>query len=97
MALRDFLRDIQGAQSKMLDAQNKVSTGRAILRPSDDPRGLSDILRLSADKSEAEHYERNLEFGKSRLDFTDTALESLQSMVERVRSLALSAIGAETE
>ena len=96
MAIRDFLRDIQGAQSKMLDAQNKVSTGRAILRPSDDPRGLSDILRLSADKSEAKQYERNLEFGKSRLDFTDTALESLQGMLERVRTLALSAIGAET-
>ena len=96
MAMRDFLRDIQGAQSEMLDAQNKVSTGRAILRPSDDPRGMSDILRLTADKSEAAQYQRNLEFGRSRLEFTDTALESLQSMLERVRSLALSAIGTET-
>ena len=96
MAMRDFLRDIQGAQAKMLDAQNKVSTGRAILRPSDDPRGMSDILRLTADKSEAQQYQRNLAFGKSRLEFTDTALESLQNMLERVRSLALSAIGTET-
>ena len=51
MAMRDFLRDIQGAQAKMLDAQNKVSTGRAILRPSDDPRGMSDILRLTQERS----------------------------------------------
>ena len=96
MALRDFLRDIERTQTQMLDAQNKVSTGRAILRPSDDPSGMSDILRLSADKSEAGQYEKNLEYGRSRLDFTDTALESLQGMVERVRTLALSAIGSVT-
>ena len=96
MALRDFMRDIEGQRTQMLDAQNKVSSGRAILRPSDDPRAMSDILRLSADKSESAQYQRNLEFGKSRLDYTDTALASLQSMVERVRTLALSAIGSDT-
>lgn len=96
MAVRDFLRDTEGIRTQMLDAQNKVSTGRAILRPSDDPRGMSDILRLHADKSEAAQYQRNQEFGKSRLEYTDTALESLQSMVERVRTLALSAIGSDT-
>ena len=96
MALRDFMRDIEGARTQMLRAQNKVSSGRAILRPSDDPRGMSDILRLSADKSESAQYQRNLEFGKSRLEYTDTALASLQSMVERVRTLALSAIGSDT-
>ena len=96
MALRDFLRDIAGAREQMLDAQNKVSTGRAILRPSDNPQDMSDILRLHADKIEAQQYERNLEFGRSRLEFTDTALESIQNMVERVRFLALSAIGSPT-
>ena len=94
MALRDFLRDISGARDAMLDAQNKVSSGRRIQRPSDNPRDMSDILRLHADRSEAEQYERNLEFGRSRLEFTDTALEGLQNMVERVRFLALSAIGS---
>ena len=94
MAMRDFLRSISGTQEKMLEAQNKVSTGRAILRPSDNPLDMSDILRLNADKIEVSQYERNVEFGRSRLEFTDTALESLQSMVERIRFLALSAIGS---
>ena len=94
MAMRDFLRSISGTQEKMLEAQNKVSTGRAILRPSDNPRDMSDILRLNAHKIEVSQYERNVEFGRSRLEFTDTALESLQSMVERIRFLALSAIGS---
>ena len=96
MAMRDFLRDIAGAREAMLDAQNKVSSGKKILRPSDNPRDMSDTIRLNADKIEAEQYERNLEFGRSRLEFTDTALESLQSMVERVRFLALTAIGSST-
>ncbi len=96
MALRDFIRDISGARDAMLDAQNKVSSGRKIHRPSDNPRDMSDIVRLHADKIEEEQYKRNLEFGRSRLEFTDTALEGLQDMVERVRFLALSAIGSST-
>ena len=94
MAMRDFLRNVAGTQEKMLEAQNKVSTGRGILRPSDNPRDVSDIIRLNADKIEVSQYGRNVDFGRSRLEFTDTALESLQSMVERVRFLALSAIGS---
>ena len=94
--MRDFIRDVDRTQAQMLDSQNRVSTGRAILRPSDDPEAMSDILRLHADKSEALQYQRNVEFGKSRLEFTDTALDSLQSMLERVRTLGLSAIGAQT-
>lgn len=96
ISLRDFLRDLDSARTRMIDAQNKVSTGRSILRPSDSPRDMSDILRLRADKAEYEQYERNLEWGRSRLDFADTALASIQDMVERVRFLALSAIGSET-
>ena len=94
MALRDFLHDIYSAREQMLDAQNRVSSGRSILRPSDNPQDMSDILRLRADKIEAAQYERNLEYGRSRLEFTDTALESLQNMLERVRFLALSTIGS---
>ena len=48
MAIRAFLRDVANAKEGMLDAQNKSSTGRAILRPSDSPREMSDVLRLQA-------------------------------------------------
>ena len=93
MAIRAFLRDVGNAKEGMLEAQNKSSTGRAILRPSDSPREMSDVLRLRADKSEYKQYERNLQFAQSRLEFTDTVVGGLQDMVDRVRFLALSAIG----
>jgi hypothetical protein len=97
MALRDFLNNLDGAREKMNEAQNKISTGRSILRPADDPRDMSDILRLKADKVESEQYERNLEWGRSRLDFADTARASIQDMIERVRFLGLAAIGSQTD
>ena len=93
IALRNFLRSMDGARSGMLQAQNKVSSGRSILRPSDNPKDLSDILRLRADQVENEQYERNMKYATSRLDFADTALASLQDMIGRVRFLALSALG----
>ena len=94
MAMRDFLRDIANAREGMLDAQSRVASGREILRPSDNPRDMSDIIGLNADKIETEQYERNVEFGRSRLQFTETAIDGLQGMVERVRFLALSAISS---
>ena len=94
MALRDFLRDLEATRQGMLEAQYKSSTGKRIQRPSDNPTDASDILRLKADKSETDQYERNLEYGRSKLQFTDTAFSSLQDMIERVRFLALSAIGS---
>jgi flagellar hook-associated protein 3 FlgL len=92
MALRDFLRDLEGARAKMLHAQNQTSTGLNILRPSDSPRDMSDILQLEANKTESDQYVRNLEYGRSKLDFADTALASIQGMIERVRFLGLSSI-----
>ena len=94
MAMRDFLRDIANAREGMLDAQSRVASGREILRPSDNPRDMSDIIGLNADKIETEQYERNVEFGRSRLQFTETVIDGLQGMVERVRFLALSAISS---
>jgi len=96
MALRDFQRDLEATRLGMLEAQNKASTGKLIQRPSDNPSDMSDILRLKADQVETDQYARNLEYGKSKLEFTDTAFSSLQDMIERVRFLALSAIGSQT-
>jgi flagellar hook-associated protein 3 FlgL len=47
----------------------------------------------NAEKAETEQYKRNVEFGRSRLDFTDGVVDNLQVLVERLLFLGLTSIG----
>jgi flagellar hook-associated protein 3 FlgL len=87
MRYQSILRDISRAQERVLKAQQQVSTGKKVTKPSDDPVAASDILRINSEKSEDEQYLRNLTFAKSKLQFTDTVLDSVEHMVERARTL----------
>ena len=96
MAMRSFLNNAADIRTAMLEAQDKVITGKGSSKPSDDPSNVSDVLRINGEKAESEQYKRNVEFGRSRLDFTDGVLDSLQVLVERLRFLGLTSIGNST-
>ncbi len=96
MALRSFLNSASSIQSQLLEAQDKVLTGKGTTKPSDGPSDVSDILRINAEKAESEQYKRNVEFGRSRLDFTDGVLSNVETLVERLRFLGLTSIGNST-
>jgi flagellar hook-associated protein 3 FlgL len=87
MRYEKVLRDIGRAQQRVLKAQEQVATGKKVNKPSDDPVAASDILRINGEKSEDVQYSRNLTFARSKLQFTDAALDSVEQMAERVRTL----------
>ncbi len=82
-----LLRDINLAQERVQAAQNEVSSGKKLTTPSDDPIAAYDVVRLNGEKSEAEQYARNLSYAKSKLQIADTALDSVEQIVERARTL----------
>ena len=83
----NLLRSLQSIQERMQQAQNEVTTGNRINQLSDDPAGSADIVRFTADKSEMDQYMSNAAAGKDRLNFADTVLSNVQSMVQRVINL----------
>ena len=44
MTARTVLADIQNVQSQLTDTQNKLSSGKQLTKPSDDPFGTSRAL-----------------------------------------------------
>lgn len=82
-----LLRDITLAQERAQTAQNEVSSGKKLTTPSDDPIAAYDVVRLNGEKSETEQYGRNLSYAKSKLQIADSALDSVEQMVERARTL----------
>src|SRR5262249_35939693 len=79
----NFLRDLQLAQERTEQAQERVTTGKRFVRPSEDPGAASDVVRLSAENAEAVQFQSNLASASSRLQAADSALDGVENMVQR--------------
>src|SRR3989442_15493920 len=94
MSYQNLLRELAFGQERMQNAQNEVSSGKKVTSPSDNPIAASDIVRLNTDGNEADQYSKNLTYAKAKLQIADTALDSVQQMVERARTLGQLSFGA---
>lgn len=89
MVSRTVLSDIQGVFSRLSQTQERLSSGKQLTKPSDDPFATSRAL-LYRDGLEANRqYQTNVDEATSWLDATDTALGQMTSDVQRVRDLVL--------
>jgi flagellar hook-associated protein 3 FlgL len=88
MKYTNLLRDINRARERVQNAQEVVSSGKKVNRPSDDPAAESDILRLNSSLSQNEQFTRTASFAQGKLQATDVALDTLENLVESAVSLA---------
>jgi len=85
------VNNILEQQALLSRIQEQISTGKRIVRPSDDPSGSTQILRLTQAIKVTNQYQRNLDIASNRLSLEETTLNSLQNSIIRVRELALQA------
>lgn len=71
--------------------QEMLATGRKLNRPSDDPVGVGYTMRYEAQISRNEQYQRNVDEAVSRLEFTDSMMNQINSIMQRARELAVRA------
>jgi flagellar hook-associated protein 3 FlgL len=93
MRYDSLLLDMSRAQDRVLKAQQQVSSGKKVSSPSDNPAAATDILRLNSENTEGDQYARNLGFAQSKLQVTDGALDNIEQMVERARTLGQLSFG----
>jgi len=86
---RNLLDDIQRISERMQAAQNQVTSGKKLNRPSDNPSGASDVLRIDTDRALNAQYTDNSATAQSRLQVADSTLDGVQQAAERIRSLGL--------
>jgi len=75
------------------DLQNKLSSGKNINTPSDDPIGLSRLLSLDETMKQNEIYTNNIGTARSELSTTDSLLSSVTNIVQRANELVTQAGG----
>ncbi|SFF95378.1 flagellar hook-associated protein 3 FlgL [Desulfotomaculum arcticum] len=75
---------IQRSMQKLARTQEMSSTTKKIIRLSDDPNSLSQLLNIRSTVAMNEQYMRNIKDGLSYLDAADTALGTAGSLLQRI-------------
>ncbi|MEN6586978.1 MAG: flagellar hook-associated protein FlgL [Sulfuricella sp.] len=82
---------IQKQSSALVKQQQMVSTGRRILTPADDPVGAARVLEVSQSKALNQQYDVNAGSATSSLGLEETALASVGSLIQDVKTIAINA------
>ena len=88
------LTAIQRLQAALDQTQRQISSGRRILKPSDDPIAASRSLEIRESLSRLTQFDRNAGIAMNRLAQEEAALTSVNDVLQRVRELALQANNA---
>ncbi len=83
------LANLQANMARMQAAQEQVSSGRRVNRPSDSPVDLVAAMRYRGQLDRSDQYERNISDGVGWLSTADTSLTSINDQLGRIRELAL--------
>jgi flagellar hook-associated protein 3 FlgL len=94
MISRSVLADLNDVSTRLSKTQQKMSSGKEITRPSDDPYGTSRALTLRSDLDGTQQYQRNIGEATAWQNITDAALSKINDAVQRARELT---IGAATD
>jgi flagellar hook-associated protein 3 FlgL len=96
MSQRHVLADLRRVQERLADAQSRVSSGKQIEKPSDDPLGAERAVRLRGELETTSAYSTAVDESKSWLDATDSALSSITDIVQTARELTVQAANGAT-
>ena len=80
---------MQSSLTRLADAQEKLSTGRVLNRPSDSPADAAAAMRLRAGLRQQAQFERNASDGLGWLAQTDSTLQSMTQQLQRAHQLAI--------
>jgi len=84
------LSNLNRSVQALLNLQSHLSSGKRITRPSDDPVGTSNAMRLRTQMSQSTQYLRNIDQGDTQLTMADSVFEDITNLLTRAQDLAIS-------
>jgi len=76
-------------QAGLSKSQQQLSTGKAILAPSDDPAAASRVLKLGQLIETNQQHQRNADAAQTSLSLEDSVLSQVGDLLQRARELAV--------
>jgi flagellar hook-associated protein 3 FlgL len=87
MISRSLLSDLNNVADRLARTQQKLSSGKELTRPSDDPFAVSRALALRGALEATRQYQRNVAEAGAWEDVTEQALSRVTDSVQRAREL----------
>lgn len=85
------IQSILDGQGDLSDIQQRLASGKKLLRPSDDPVGAAKVIRLTEDLDQITQFKRNNDNLTSILEEQEAVMRNITSSVQRARQLAIQA------
>ena len=89
MMTRTVLADLNQVANRVTETQRKLSSGKEINRPSDDPYGSGRSLSLRSELESIKQHSRNVDEALGWQTVTDTALGKIGDMAQHARELVV--------
>jgi flagellar hook-associated protein 3 FlgL len=91
MTAQATLGDLTLAFNRLTQTQSELSSGKKIQEPSDDPYGMSLIVRMQGQLGALTAYGRNIDDGTAWTQASQTSMTNIANIVQRVRELTVAA------
>src|SRR5262245_7553422 len=82
-------------QSRLLDVENQLSTGRRINSPSDDPGAAAIAQQLRKTLESRKSYNANLQEAQTQLSQVDSTLGELTDLLQEAQTIASANVGSD--
>ena len=82
-----LVSNIAQQRNRISVAQEQISSGKRINRPSDDPVGAAAVIEIRASQASLEQFRRNARVVDTALSVSDGALDSYERMLDKARAL----------
>jgi flagellar hook-associated protein 3 FlgL len=89
MTQRGVLSDLQNVSNRLSQTQLKMSSGKDISKPSDDPFRANRAMTMRTDLEGIAQFKRNIGEAQGWQGATDTALTNMADITQRVRELVV--------
>jgi flagellar hook-associated protein 3 FlgL len=90
-AFESSVQQLQRRQNKLSTSQEQLTSGKRVLRASDDPAAAARAERALSSINRAEASQRALDASRSAMQFTESALGDANELIQRARELVVSA------
>jgi len=96
MLINNMVKYMNNNLMRMDKYQSQLATGKKIQVPSDDPVVAARALKLRTDVAEIKQYQRNLKDAQSWLEITESALNDMGDIFQRVKELIVGSDSTES-
>src|SRR5271157_5348497 len=87
--VNDFNTNLHARENELQKSQNQISTGYRVNLPSEDPVAAINYMDYDSRLKEIGTYQSIVNNAKSKLNLIDSSLDSVTSLVQRLRELAV--------